>query len=123
MKRILVADDSGTARMFIIRCLEIAGLQDVDFIEAANGRQALELLKENPVDLVVSDLNMPEMDGQDLLMRIKSSPRLHDTPVMMVTSAANPKKIEELKNMQAFAILSKPISPADVAAAIATLQK
>ena len=121
MKRIVIADDSGTARLFIKRCLEIAGFEDAEFLEAANGREALELLKEKPADLVVTDLIMPEMNGVSLLKRIKSSPRLHETPVIVVTSAANPQKIEELKHMQALAVVSKPISPPEVAEAIQPL--
>lgn len=121
MKRIVIADDSGTARLFIKRCLEIAGFDDAEFLEAANGREALELLKSAPVDLVVTDLIMPEMNGVSLLKRIKSSPRLHEIPVIVVTSAANPQKIEELKSMQALAVVSKPISPPDVAEAIQPL--
>lgn len=121
MKRILIVDDSKTARMFIRRCLEISGFQEADFEEAENGMVAIESLKKNPADLVVSDLNMPQMDGEELLKKIKSSPRLHDIPVMIITSAANPKKIEELKSLQAFAILKKPVSPPDVTQAVASL--
>ncbi|MDY6905011.1 MAG: response regulator [Thermodesulfobacteriota bacterium] len=121
MKRIVIADDSGTARLFIKRCLEIAGLQDAEFLEAANGREALDLLKEKSADLVVTDLIMPEMNGVSLLKRIKSSPRLHETPVIVVTSAANPQKVEELMQMQALAVVSKPISPPDIAEAIQPL--
>jgi len=121
MKRILIVDDSKTARMFIRRCLEISGFQEADFEEAENGQMAIDILKKNPADLVVSDLNMPQMDGEELLKKIKSSPRLHDIPVMIITSAANPKKIEELKSLQAFAILKKPVSPPEVTQAVASL--
>jgi two-component system chemotaxis response regulator CheY len=64
---------------------------------------------------------MPGMDGTALLKAIKSSPRLFDTPVMVVTSTTNPKKIEELKTLGAFAVLGKPISPATVSPAVAPL--
>jgi len=121
MKRIIIADDSGTARMFIKRCFEISGCQDVDFIEAENGLQAFEQLKKTKVDLVVSDLHMPEMDGTELLKRIKSSPRFHEIPVIIISSAANPKKVEELKALLALDVLSKPVSPASVSKAIKSL--
>ena len=121
MKRIIIVDDSDMARMFIKRCFEISGCQDVEFLEAGNGLQALEKLKEKPVDLVVSDLHMPEMDGIELLKRIKSSPRLHETPVIIISSAANPKKVEELKSLMALDVLSKPISPASISKAIQPL--
>jgi two-component system chemotaxis response regulator CheY len=121
MKRIIIVDDSSTARMFIKRCFEISGCQDVEFLEAGNGLQALEQIKKLPVDLVVSDLHMPEMDGTDLLKRIKSSPRFHEIPVIIISSAANPKKVEELKALLALDVLSKPVSPATISQAIKPL--
>jgi two-component system chemotaxis response regulator CheY len=123
MKRIIIADDSGTARMFIKRCFEISGCHNAKFIEAENGLEAIEHLKKAPADLVVTDLHMPEMDGTELLKRIKSSPRFHETPVIIISSAANPKKVEELKKLLALAVLSKPVSPASVSAAIEPLLK
>jgi two-component system chemotaxis response regulator CheY len=121
MKRIIIVDDSSTARMFIKRCFEISGCQDVEFLEAGNGLQALEQIKKLPVDLIVSDLHMPEMDGTDLLKRIKSSPRFHEIPVIIISSAANPKKVEELKALLALDVLSKPVSPATISQAIKPL--
>lgn len=112
MKRIIIADDSDTARMFIRRCLEIVGLREAEFIEAANGREALKFAKEESPDLLVTDLNMPVMDGETLLKWVKTSPRLVDLPVLVVTSAGNPAKEAQLKELGAFAVLNKPIAPA-----------
>ncbi|ORJ63537.1 response regulator [Geothermobacter hydrogeniphilus] len=112
MKRIVVADDSQTARMFVKRCLQIVGLQDVEFCEAGNGKEALALLKEQPTDLLVTDLNMPTMDGETLLKWVKGNPRLTDVPVMVVTSAGNPAKEEQLVKLGAFCVLNKPVNPA-----------
>ncbi len=123
MRHIIIADDSETARMVVRRCLEIAGCHDVEFSEAPNGEEALEILKGKTADLLVTDLNMPKMDGVNLLKRIKSSPRMHDIPVIVITSVANPKKIEELHELKAYKVLRKPISPAAVAEAIEPLLK
>jgi two-component system, chemotaxis family, chemotaxis protein CheY len=121
-KRILIADDSATARMFLQRCLEIAGCRDAEFIEAANGAEALELLGgDGTVDLVVTDLTMPEMDGMELLDRIQASPKLHGIPVIVVTSAKNPARREKLESMGVAAVLGKPISPATVADTLADI--
>ncbi|MBU2546833.1 MAG: response regulator [Proteobacteria bacterium] len=114
MKRIIIADDSGTARMFIRRCFEIAGCRDAEFMEASHGRQVLEILESQSADIVVTDLNMPEMNGRELLRRIKEMPGSRDIPVMVVTSAANPEKVQELERMGAFAILGKPLSPSSL---------
>lgn len=97
--------------MFIRRCLEIIGLQDAVFVETANGKEALAKLKEDPPDLLVTDLNMPEMDGATLLRRVKANPRLNATPVLVITSASNPAKAAELMELGAFAVLDKPINP------------
>lgn len=112
MHRILIADDSQTARLFIRRCLEIIGLEDVHYAEAENGAEALEIIKKGDFDLLITDLNMPRMDGQSLLQRVKASPRLTDVPVLIITSTGNPAKEKELLAQGATAVLSKPISPA-----------
>lgn len=121
MKRIVLVDDSNTARMFIRRCLEIAGCQGAAFAEAGNGKEALTLLKAGPADFVVADLNMPVLDGKGLLKWIKASPKLHDIPVVIVSSASNPAREKELMDMGAYAVLSKPISPPQLIAAIGGL--
>jgi two-component system chemotaxis response regulator CheY len=112
VKRIVIADDSATARMVIRRCLEIIGLGDAGMVEVPNGREALARLKEAPTDLLVTDLNMPIMDGETLLKWVKGSPKLTDVPVVVITSAGNPAKEALLSDLGAFAVLDKPISPA-----------
>ncbi|SDE27815.1 response regulator [Desulfuromonas thiophila] len=121
MKRIVIADDSGTARMMIRRCLEIIGLQDATFEEAENGREALALVKKTATDLLVSDLNMPIMDGEALLQWVKASPKLVDLPVLIITSAGNPAKSDQLREMGAFAVINKPINPAILSEVLAPL--
>lgn len=112
MKRIIVVDDSVTARMFIKRCLQIIGLQEAEFAEAGNGKEALSLLKKEPADLLVTDLNMPVMDGETLLKWIKGNPRLNTTPVVVITSAGNPAKEAQLNDLGAHCVLNKPVNPA-----------
>jgi len=123
VNRIIIADDSETARMFIKRCLEIIGLRDAQFLEAANGRDALQLAKGQlakgePADLLVSDLNMPVMDGVTLLKWVKTSPKLVQLPVLIITSAGNPAKEQELMEQGALAVLNKPVSPANLLKAL-----
>ena len=123
MLKILIVDDSSTARMFIRRCLEIAGCQGADFHEAGNGRQALDLLRDMPIDFILADLNMPVLDGRNMLGRIKSSPRTCDIPVVIISSASNPASDMELVAQGAYAVLSKPITPPVLIAAIGALFK
>ncbi len=114
MKQIMVVDDSATSRMFIKRCLEVVFTDqgEIAFMEAGDGKEALGILKANPADLVVIDLNMPVMDGATLLRWLKGSPKLTHLPVIVITSVDNPAKREELKELGAFDVLSKPIAPA-----------
>jgi len=111
VKRIVIADDSATARMFIKRCLEIIGFGDATIIEAANGKEALARVKEEATDLVITDLNMPVMDGETLLKWIRANPKLNTIPVLVVSSAGTPAKEAELLELGAIGILGKPVSP------------
>jgi two-component system chemotaxis response regulator CheY len=109
---IVIADDSRTARFLIRQYLEMVGLYKAEFIEAENGRQALEKVKDSQADILFTDYKMPEMDGLDLLRRVKASPALHDLPVIVITSFANQAKIDELSENGAYAVLQKPLSVA-----------
>ncbi|MBD1401587.1 response regulator [Pelovirga terrestris] len=111
MKRIIIADDSATARMFIKRCLQIVGLGDAEFVEAEDGKQALDAAKEQPADLLLTDLNMPVMDGQTLVKWVKASPKLCGMPIIVITSAGNPAKEAQLLELGAYRVLNKPVSP------------
>jgi two-component system chemotaxis response regulator CheY len=111
MKKILIVDDSKTARMVVKRCLEITGFRDATFLEAVNGKEALNLLKQEPADLVVTDLNMPVMDGETFLKWVKGSPKTHDIPVVMISSARNAAKEKQILDMGALAVIGKPVSP------------
>lgn len=118
MKRIIIADDSATARMFVKRCLDIIGLEEAEIIEAENGKEALAAAKAEPSDLLLSDLNMPVMDGETLLKWVKSSPKLIDMPVVIITSAGNPAKEQELLQLGALKVINKPVSPPALLAAL-----
>ena len=111
MTKILITDDSATARMFVRQCLSIAGFSDATFSEASNGKIALDMLRKDPADLVMIDLNMPVMNGKQLLRWIKASPKLHDTPVIVISSLVNEAVSGELSKMGAGAVLSKPVTP------------
>ena len=118
MKRIIIADDSATARMFIIRCLQIIGLDEAEIVEAEHGKEALTAAKEQVPDILLTDLNMPVMDGETLLKWVKASPRLNEVPVIVITSAGNPAKEAQLLEMGAKQVINKPVSPPVMMAAL-----
>ena len=111
MKRIVIADDSATARMFIRRCLDIIGFEGAEIVEAEHGKEALAAVKEKPTDLLLTDLNMPVMDGETLLKWVKGNPKLMDLAVVVITSAGNPAKEQDLMALGALRVINKPIAP------------
>lgn len=118
---ILIADDSGTARMFIKQCLEISIEEDVEFLEAVNGQEALQLLKNAGADILVTDLNMPVLDGRELIRRVSSSPKLHGLPIMVITSSGNAARKAELLELGASVVLRKPVNPMKIAEGLEVL--
>ena len=70
-KNILIVDDSTTARMFIKRCLEMGGFEEAEFFEASNGVEALQHLNLKKIDLILTDLNMPKIDGEQMIDIVK----------------------------------------------------
>lgn len=121
MKKILVADDSMTARMIIKRCLEMIGFKEVRFLEAKDGMEALALAETEAPDLIVADLNMPRMDGETLLKSLKEGARTKVVPVVIASSAVNAIKNERLRALGAHGIVAKPVSPATLREALGAL--
>ena len=122
MTRVIIADDSGTARMFVRKCLEIAGYSDAEFLEAKNGVEALAALGKGSVNLIVTDLTMPDMDGTELVRRVKSDKRYSPIPVLVITSAKNAAKEAELLGLGAAAVVAKPVSPAAMKQALSKIK-
>ncbi|MDD3147953.1 MAG: response regulator [Candidatus Riflebacteria bacterium] len=111
MRTILIVDDSATARRIIQQCLEMIGCAGYDFIQAADGLEALSKLREQEISLLITDMNMPNLDGVGLLKAVKSSPKLHHIPVFVISSLANPALENELRLIGVNKIIYKPASP------------
>ncbi|MBK1735423.1 two-component system response regulator [Halorhodospira abdelmalekii] len=107
--RILLVDDSRLARKYIRRVLESIGAEI--FIEAANGREAVDALSEHGFDLVVTDYNMPEMDGRELTDYIRNNPNLLHLPILMVSSESNQASLSAVAQAGVDAICDKPFDP------------
>ncbi len=111
-EKIMIVDDSRTSRMIIKRCFVIAGYENADYREAEDGLAALNILKEDSgIDLIVSDLNMPRMDGSTFVKRLNTQKDLSEIPVIIISSMANDAVREELDGSSVFAIIRKPFSP------------
>lgn len=105
--RVLVVDDSNVMRMIIKNILSSIGITSV--VEAENGKQGLERLGENEIDMVISDWNMPVMNGSEFVGNVRKNPAFKDLCIVMVT-AEGPKQIEEAMKAGANDYLHKPFN-------------
>lgn len=108
--RVLLVNDSPSARKFMRRVLENLGIEK--FVEAENGREAVAILADTQVDLVVTDYNMPEMDGQELVAYIRKQSWQNSVPVLMVTSESNEGRLAAVQEAGVSGICDKPFEPA-----------
>jgi len=114
MPKVFVADDSALARAFAIRSIQMSGVPDCEFFEAANGLEVMQKIKSINPDLVISDINMPKCNGIDLARRLKADTELCSIPLVIMSSAGNKEQRTELEDLGVNAILSKPFTPAEV---------
>jgi len=110
--RALIVDDSASARKFMRRVLENLGIDK--FVEAENGREAVDIISGSMFDLVVTDYNMPEMDGQALVEYIRTQSWQSTVPILMVTSEANETRLAAVQEAGVSGICDKPFEPAFV---------
>ncbi len=106
----LVVDDFATMRRIIRKILKDLRFQQV--IEAENGAEAFRLLKSQKIDLIVSDWNMPEMTGLELLKRVRADDQLKGIPFLMVTAEAQKENIIEAVQAKVSNYVVKPFTPA-----------
>jgi len=118
-RTILIVDDSETSRMIIRKCFTMTGDEDSTFFEAEDGIRALAVLGGTEVDLVVTDLNMPRMDGITLLRKLRQGGRTHNLPVVVISSMGNDHLDQELHRLGVTSIIRKPLTPAKVLQALA----
>lgn len=116
---VLVVDDSQMARKHISRVLTNLGIEEIT--QAVNGKEALEKLANNFFDLVVTDYNMPEMDGKELTEYIRQHSQQASVPVLMVTSEANQSHLAGVKQSGVSAMCDKPFEPGMVKSLIRSL--
>lgn len=110
---ILIVDDSPIMRKMIMKTIHLCGLEIEEIFEAGNGLEALEKLKQHPVDLLLVDVNMPVMDGIEMLERVRDDPKRLAMPVFIISTESNPKRIEFIKS-QGADFLHKPFTPEDL---------
>lgn len=111
---VLIVDDSPILRMAIRKVVRLAGIEDDRIHEAGNGREALDVLETVWVDLVLLDLNMPVMDGEQFAIELRKNPDLADVAVVVVSTEANRDRLQRMRTLGVMETLRKPFEPEDL---------
>jgi two-component system chemotaxis response regulator CheY len=114
--RVLIVDDSPAMRAFVRRVLDLSGFDMESCREASNGLEALHLLKTETVHAILTDINMPTMDGEELLRQLAADDRLRTIPAVVISTDATGKRIERMKALGARGYIAKPFRPEDLRA-------
>jgi two-component system chemotaxis response regulator CheY len=112
--RILIVDDSPAMQAIIVRILAMAGFEVQGCVRAANGLEALRTLRNVPFDLILADLNMPVMDGEEMVRAIRADPRLASIPVVVVSTDSTDAEIRHMLDIGAQNYIAKPFTPEDL---------
>ncbi|MBT3203514.1 MAG: response regulator [Gammaproteobacteria bacterium] len=110
--KVLLVDDSKLARRLITRTLNNLGIESIT--EAENGRDAIPLIQQQKFDLIITDYNMPEMDGHELLLFIRHRSNQKSVPVMLVTTEGDESKLSAIQHEGVSAIMDKPFEALEV---------
>ena len=111
-KTILIADDSATMRAMLVAIVEALG--DYHIVEASSGFEALRLLPRGPVDLIMTDINMPDINGLELISYLRNNPNFKNIPIFIISTEGSTKDIEKGKLLGANEYVIKPFSPSDL---------
>jgi len=109
--RVLIADDSPVMRAFVRRVIELSGFELAECLEASNGQEALEKLRSEWVDAILTDINMPLVDGEELLRRLANDDLLKSIPAIVISTDATRNRIERLLALGARGYVTKPFTP------------
>lgn len=114
---ILIVDDSAVIRKMIIKTLRLSALELGELHEAGDGQEALGIMEVQWIDLIFADLNMPVMDGEAMIQKIRANPAWADVPVVVVSTEGSETRIERLRG-QSVRFIHKPFSPEQIRAVV-----
>jgi two-component system, chemotaxis family, chemotaxis protein CheY len=112
--RALIVDDSSVMRKIVERALRQAGLDPLVVHEAGNGAEGLDVLKKFPVDLILSDINMPAMDGLEFVRQIRDQNLASGVPVVMITTESSEEHVKQAIQAGARGYIRKPFTAEQV---------
>jgi two-component system chemotaxis response regulator CheY len=111
---VLIVDDSSSMRAVIKKVIKVSGFNIGCYWEAGDGNEALKILRNEWVDLVLSDINMPNMSGLELIRKMKEDDTLSNIPVIMVTTEGSNDKVNTAKDLGASGYIKKPFLPEEI---------
>lgn len=109
--RLMIVDDSPAMRAFIARIVDLSGLDAAECLQASNGQEALDLLREEKVDIILTDVNMPTMNGEEFVRRLDQDARLRTVPVLVVSTDGSEARVQRMMSLGARGYVKKPFSP------------
>ena len=115
---LLIVDDSKAALFLFKKIIGLSGAPINNLLTADNGKNAIEVLRNNKVDLIMTDINMPEMDGFELLEYLKNDEIFKEIPVIVITTEGRGKYIDRAKELGAVDYIKKPFHPEQVKSVI-----
>jgi two-component system, chemotaxis family, chemotaxis protein CheY len=119
--KVLIVDDSSVMRKIVERALRQAGLNVTEVLEASNGAEALAQVQKGSLDMILSDINMPVMDGLEFLKNLAALDSARGVPVVMITTEGSEARVVEALSAGAKGYLRKPFTPEQVKDRIAPL--
>jgi len=116
--RVLIVDDSPAMRSFVRRVMELSGFDLSVCFEAGDGGEALKVLSSEWVDAILTDINMPGMDGEELLRRLSADEMLRSIPAIVISTDATTNRMDRLATLGARGYITKPFVPEDLRAVL-----
>ena len=107
---VLIVDDSSVMRAMILKTLRMSGLPLGEVYQAGNGQEGLDALDQHWIDLAVVDINMPVMNGEEMIDRMQENPDMKDIPVVVISTEGSETRIERLQQKGA-SFIQKPFTP------------
>lgn len=108
---VMIVDDSPAMRSFVRRVLDMSGLEIERCLQASNGQEALDLMNGAWVDVVLTDINMPVMDGEELLQRMSVHSIFRAIPVVVISTDRTECRIQKMLSLGAKGYVTKPFTP------------
>ncbi len=108
---VMIVDDSPAMRRFVRRVIEVSGFDVGRYLEAGNGKEALSQLEHEWVDVVLTDINMPQMAGEELVAEMRKQDHLVAIPVIVISTDATDARIARLRQLGAQGYVTKPFAP------------